>query len=97
VADWGRGPRRDTRLCHCTARLCRKLIDTSERGSASDDGCVGSRKSCQMMGGILVPWRLCVRSILHVVGDARNTILEERDIEIDKQAQSLVRQPQMRQ
>jgi hypothetical protein len=41
-----------------TARLRRKLIDTSERGSASDDGCVGSRKSCQMMGGILVPWRL---------------------------------------
>jgi len=38
-----------------TARLRRKLIDTSERGSASDDGCVGSRKSCQMMGGILVP------------------------------------------
>ena len=50
-----------------------------------------------MMGGILVPWRLCVRSILHAVGDARNAILEERDIEIDKQAQSLVRQPQMRQ
>ena len=30
-----------------------------------------------------MPWRLCVRSILHAVGDARNAILEERDIEIE--------------
>ena len=79
-----------------TARLRRKLID-DQRGSASDDGCVGFSQIIPMMGGIFAPWRLCVRSILDAVGDARDAVLDESDMEMDKQAQSLVRQPQMRQ
>ncbi len=79
-----------------TARLRRKLIE-HERGSASDDGCVGFSQIMPDEERVFAPWRLCVRSILHAVGDARDAVLDESDIEIDKQAQALVRQSQMRQ
>jgi hypothetical protein len=39
----------------------------------------------------------CVRSIRHAVGDARDAVFDQGNVEIDEQAQALVCQPQMRQ
>ena len=39
---------------------------------------------------------LCVRSIGHAVCDALDAFFDERNVEVDEQTQTLVRQPQMR-
>src|SRR5437870_375061 len=40
-------------------------------------------------------WRLCVRLIRHAVGNARDAVFDEGDIEINEQAQAFVGQPEM--
>ena len=40
---------------------------------------------------------LGVRSIRHAVGDARDAVFDQRDVEINEEAQALVRQPEVRQ
>ena len=52
---------------------------------------------CKIRESLSASWRLCVRSIRHAVGDARDAVFDQQNVEIDEQAQALVRQPQMRQ